>query len=246
MTRLRLYLTADSRNKPGFQLPWNYHLSIQSAIYDALNEYAPEIATELHQLSHDPPFSFSEFLSTAPYNVGDDGITFNRGFLSVTSPRAEILEAVASWAAEENLTLGHTTLPVIGSDLEPVHGVIEAEYRSVSPVCVSQYRDDRREYLQPDDGMWYARLRDSTRDRLEGERGELPADFEFAVDSIERTKSKRLRVSGGGWATCSLLTATIRADPVTSAFIQNYGLGERTGLGFGCVVPADHLPEAVS
>ena len=75
MTRLRLYLTADSRNKPGFQLPWNYHLSIQAAIYDALNEYAPEIATELHQLPHDPPFSFSEFLSTAPYNVGDDGIT---------------------------------------------------------------------------------------------------------------------------------------------------------------------------
>lgn len=242
---MRLYITVDSDERPSFHVPWNYHLSIQSGIYEALGRHAPETATELHQLEHAPPFAFSEFLPTAPYNVLDDGISFSRGLLAFTSDRSEIIDAIASYATVGDLTLGHTALPVIGTDLEPTHGVVKADYRSLSPVCVSHSVDGDRQYLRPDDGMWYARLRDGVRGRIEGYRGELPEDFEFSVDDIKWTKPKRLRVSGGGWAQCTLLEATIRADPVTSEFIQVHGLGERTGLGFGCVVPTDHLPQGV-
>jgi CRISPR/Cas system endoribonuclease Cas6 (RAMP superfamily) len=152
------------------------------------------VATELHQLEHDPPFSFSELIPTAPYNVGDDGLAITQGLFAFTSDRSEILDAIASYAMAGNLTLGHSALPVIGTDIEPVHGVERATYRTVSPVCASQYIDDRREYLGPDDGMWYARLRDSVRDRLNGEWG-LPGDFEFSVDEIHWTKRPWVRSS---------------------------------------------------
>lgn len=233
----------DSGRRPRFSLPWNYHLSVQSAIYDALDRYAPKVATELHQLPHDPPFAFGEFVATAPYDVGDEGISFDQGLLPVTSDRTEILEAIASHATGGDLTLGHTTLPVVGTDLEPTHGVGMATYRTMSPVCVSRNTDGEREYLRPDSGAWHVRLYESVRDRLEGEWG-LPDEFEFSVESIEWSKPKRLRV-GGGWANCTRFEATIRTDRTTSEFIQQHGLGERTGMGFGCVIPIDHLPEAI-
>lgn len=239
---MRLYIVVDTEDRPKVHIPWNYHLSVQSAVYDALNEHAPTVATELHQLEHDPPFSFSEFIPTAPYNVGDDGLAITQGLFAFTSDRSEILDAIASYAIAGNLTLGHSTLPVIGTDIEPVHGVERATYRTVSPVCTSQYIDDRREYLRPDDGMWYARLRDSVRDRLDGEWG-FPDDFEFSVDEIHWTKPKSLRINESAWAKCARFEADIRADPVTSEFIQTHGLGERTGMGFGSIVPTDHLPQ---
>lgn len=239
---MRLYLTADSKSKPGFHLPWDYHLSMQSAIYEALDRYAPERATELHQLPHDPPFTFSEFIATAPYTVGDDGITFNRGFFAVTSDETDILDSIASHATAGDITIGHTKLPVIGTDIEPVHGVRKATYRTLSPVCVTQTIDGRREYLRPQDGMWFARVRESVHDRLAHEWG-LPDDFEFSVDQMQWVKPKRLRISGfDGQANCARFEADIRTDVVTSEFIQEYGLGERTGMGFGSVMPTDHLP----
>jgi CRISPR/Cas system endoribonuclease Cas6 (RAMP superfamily) len=35
----------------------------------------------------------------------------------------------------------------------------------------------------------------------------------------------------------------IEADPETSHYIQQQGLGERTGMGFGTVMPITHIPE---
>lgn len=108
---MRLYIVVDTEDRPKVHIPWNYHLSVQSAVYDALNEHAPAMATELHQLEHDPPFSFSEFIPTAPYNVGDDGLAITQGLFAFTSDRSEILDAIASYAIAGNLTLGQLYPP---------------------------------------------------------------------------------------------------------------------------------------
>lgn len=236
---IRLYINVDSGNQPRFHLPWNYHLSVIATIYDALNRYEPEIATEFHQSPHAPPFSVSEFVQTGPYQTNDDGLSCERGYWILNSDDTRIVDAVANYARHQEFEVGHTTVPVESVELDTIEGVTDARYRTLSPIYVSQYRDDRREDLFPSDGMWYARLQQNVTDRMEAMREETVD--QFSIDEVHWSKEKRLRV-GDGWCSATRMELSIRADEQTSTFIQEQGLGERTGMGFGCVVPVDHIP----
>ncbi len=233
-------MIVDSGQNPRFQLPWNYHLSFQSFVYDALGEYEPELASELHQLEHAPPFSFSEFIQTGPYQPTDDGLLCERGYWVLNSPDTRMLDAVANHARHHEMTLGHTQVPIESVEMEPITAETTATYRTMSPVFVSEYRDGEREDLLPTDGMWYSQLVDGVRNRMEAITGDRPS--EFSVDNIEWWKDKRLRVAENGWVQCARMEVTLRTDDQTSEFIQLQGLGERSGLGFGCVMPVEHIP----
>ena len=238
---IRLYISADSGSDPRFHLPWNYHLSVQSFIYDGLNEYAPELASELHQFPHAPPFVFSEFVQTGPYQTGEDGLSCERGYWVFSSDNKQIIDAVANHARHHELQVGHTQVPVEGVELEETQGVERARYRALSPIYVSQSVDRHREDLYPEDGMWYARLRDNIRDRMEARWDETSE--QLIVEDVHWWKTSRLRVGDSGWATGTRLELTLQTDTRTSEFIQQRGLGERTGSGFGCVMPVEQIPE---
>ncbi len=241
VNEIRLYLIADSGQRPRFQLPWNYHLSFQSFIYDALNRYEPELAADLHQHPHAPPFSFSEFVHTGPYQATDNGLMCERGYWVVNSEDTQILDAVANHARHHELTLGHTEVPIKGVEMEPIEGMTNAKYRAMSPVYLSQYDEDgNREDLLPCDGMWFSNLVDNVRNRIEAIRGQ--SSDEFVIDEVDWWKQKRLRVAEKGWVQCARFGVEIRTDEKTSEFIQQEGLGERSGLGFGCVMPVEHIP----
>jgi CRISPR-associated endoribonuclease Cas6 len=238
---IRLYLIADSGRQPRFQLPWNYHLSFVSFLYDALNKYEPELATELHQHEHAPPFSFSEFIQTGPYQAMDDGLSCERGYWVVNSDDDRILDAIANHARHHELKLRHTEVPIEGVELEPIEGVTEAKYRTVSPIYVSKRdKNGEREGLLPSDGMWFNNLIDNVRNRMEAVSGESPSNF--VIEDVDWWKQKRLRVADSGWVQCARTGLRIRTDEQTSAFIQQQGIGERSGLGFGCVMPVEAIP----
>jgi CRISPR-associated endoribonuclease Cas6 len=212
-------------------------------VYSALDEYEPELASKLHQHNHAPPFSFSEFIPTGPYQATDDGLIATRGYWIVTSDNSHIIDAVANYAQhDKRLELGQTRVPIEDVDIEEIEGTTKDRYKTLSPVYVSQRTEEgKTEDLFPEDGMWYARLRDSVRDRMDAE-DLLQDDFQFIIDEIHWTKRKRLR-AGDGWRSCSRLEATIRSDKETSRFIQLQGLGEKTGMGFGSVMPTNQVPE---
>lgn len=236
-----MFIIADSGRQPRFQLPWNYHLSFVSFIYDALDEYEPELATDLHQHEHAPPFSFSEFIQTGPYQATEDGLSCERGYWVVNSNDPRILDAAANHARHHEMSLGHTEVPIEGVELEPIEGVLEATYRTLSPLYVSRYNGDGdREGLLPNDGMWFHELIDGVKGRMEAVTGERPS--EFAIEDVDWWKSKRLRVAKNGWVQCARMGLEIRTDETTSEFIQQQGLGERSGLGFGCVMPVNQIP----
>ncbi len=214
---------------------------MQAFIYDALNNHEPEFATELHQFPHAPPFVFSEFVQTGPYQTNEDGLTCERGYWVVNSDQKKLIDAVANQARQDEIQLGHTKVPIEGVDIEAVETERRAKYRTMSPVYVSQYEGEKRVDLHPDDGMWFARVRDNVRDRMEANWEETPN--ELVIEDVHWFKTSRLRTSGDGWATGTRMELTLRTDPRTSEFIQTMGLGERTGLGFGCVMPVDQIPE---
>lgn len=171
----------------------------------------------------------------------DDGIACERGYWIVNSDDSRILDAIANHARHHEMTLGHTEVPIKGVEMEPIEGYQDETYRTMSPVYVSgRGENGERTDLLPSDGMWYSRLVDNVRGRMEAITGDVPDDF--VVEDVDWWKGKRLRVSENGWVQCARMEIDIQTDEQTSKFIQQQGLGERSGLGFGCVMPVEHIP----
>jgi CRISPR-associated endoribonuclease Cas6 len=243
----RLYINCDSGSSPRFHLPWNYHLSFQSFIYDALGEYNPELATELHQFPHAPNFAFSEFIHTGPFSHNEDGLACERGYFILTSDDDDIINAVANYAtAHDGLSLGHTSVPVEAVEVEPVAPTSgETKFKTLSPIAVSEVNADEepRDWYRPDDPMWFSRLKENVRDRLNATREDSIQDnFRFKMTDIEWSKPKLLKINSEVDIPCTRAGFVLDTDPVTSQFIQTQGLGEKTGMGFGGVMPTNQIP----
>lgn len=243
----RLYIHTDSKKQPRFFLPWDYHLSFQSFIYQAIGEYEPEVATELHQLKHDPPFSFSNFIQTGPYTPYNDGMSCTRGYWIFNSDRDEIVNAVSNYAEQKNLKLGHTQIPVISTDVEPVEGYSGTKtYESVSPAAVGEFPYDgngTREWYIGGDAMWISRIRESTINRMMHELDRSREDVRFKIKNIEWSDKKVKRVKDKIRIPCTRYKITADTDSTTDRFIRMQGIGEKTGQGFGTTVKNGEIPE---
>jgi CRISPR-associated endoribonuclease Cas6 len=240
---MRLYIIADRGDDTRFHLPWDYHLSFQAFIYDALDTHEPALGNDLHTSNHAPPFSYSEFIQTGPYDTDKTGLACESGFWVVNSDDARVIDAIANHARGSQLKLGHTLVPVEGVEMEQIEAVETARYRTVSPIFVSIQRRGQQEGLLPDDPMWTVRVRDSVKGRMEA-RDYSTADFEFDLRYIHNWKEDSMRVNSDYVRTCTYGEFTLKADPVTSRFIQRHGIGEGTGMGMSCVMPVSHIPES--
>lgn len=242
---MRLFVYADAGAQPQFTIPWNAHLSFMSNVYEAVGEQSPEYATELHQKQHAPPFSYSEFQQTGPFDVTDAGIACESGYWVINSSNSEILNACANYArAEGEFTAGHTTIPVTGVEAREINAVDDTvRYKTLSPIAVSEPSSDQDrppEWYRPDDGMWYARICQNVRDRMLGQ--DDGANPEIILEQIHWTDPKLLAVGSGAEIPCTRCELSITHNEETARFIQNQGLGEKTGMGFGTIMPVDEIP----
>lgn len=240
---MRVYISADSGPQPQFHLPWDYHLSFQAFIYDALEVHEPDLASELHDAPHAPPFSYSEFIQTGPYQAEETGISCDSGYWVVNSGDARIIDSVANHAKANELTLGHTQIPVDGVEMEQIEAEQRARYRTVSPIFVSRHRDNNRVALHPDDPMWGVELRDGIQARMDA-MGYDTEHFEFDLEQVHSWKEDSMRVNSDHSRSCTYGEFTLRSDPATSRFIQRQGLGEGSGMGMSCVMPVSHIPDS--
>lgn len=242
---MRLYVHANAGSQPRFTIPWDAHLSFMSNVYEAVGEQSPDYATELHQREYAPPFSYSGFQQTGPYDVGEAGLTCQEGYWVINSPEGEILNACANYAqAEGKFTAGHTTVPVTGVEVTDIHAVDgTVRYKTLSPIAVGEAqteRDETKEWYRPDDGMWFARVCQNVRDRMLGTDADV--DPEFVLEQVHWTKPKLLAVGSNAKIPCARCELTITHNEETGRFVQNHGLGEKTGMGFGTVMPTDEIP----
>lgn len=239
---MRLYIHANAGSRPPFHLPWGYHLSFKSFLYDALDRHVPKLAKQLHDSNRAPPFSFSEFVQTAPVSASDAGIACEAGFWLVNSEDTRVVDAVANHARGQEMTLGHTTIPVDGVELNQIESETHARYRTLSPIFASIDRDGTRTPLHPDDPMWGSRLRQSVHGRMEGHDYDV-TEFRFDLEAVHGWEEEGMRVSSDHVRSCTHAEFTLRSDPLTSRFVQRHGIAEGSGLGLSTVIPVDHLPE---
>lgn len=246
---MRLHVHADVENKPMMHFPWDYHLSLTSFIYEALGDTRPHLASKLHQAGHAPPFSFSDFLQTGSYEVTRNGLFFTSGYFSISSTDAGIIDAITDYVPSDgSLKIGNTEVPVVGQTVEQSVGYDgETQYKSRSAVAVGEYPHDSssgnpREWYLPSDPMWASRIKDSVRANMKQERG-LPDEFRFRILDYEEVDKKVKRVTDDIEIPCVMVSMTIDADEKTSRFVQDFGIGERTGMGFGNIVRDDMVKQ---
>lgn len=247
MNSQRLYVTVDSESKPSFHLPWNYHLSVQSFIYDALGEYETEIAAEQHQFPHAPPWSYSNFIQTGPFQATKKGLTCSKGYFVFTSDNPSILNAIANFARHnQELKLGHTVLPVSNVEVESINGASgQQTIETVSPIAISEESTETpRDWYRPNDPMWFSRVKENVQDRMSHiiENG-IPDGFEFKLNDVLWTDSKIKKVGENAEIPCTRMAFTIDMDERTSEFVQTHGIGEKTGMGFGAVLNKEDIPQ---
>jgi len=246
---MRLYIHTDVKDKPKMHFPWNYHLSFMSFIYEALGNSNPELASELHQKEHAPPFCFSDFIQTGPYEATNNGLFFTKGHFTISSTNTDIIRLIQKHIPDEGtLNIGNTQVPVIGQTIEETNGVSgESQYQTLSPIATGELpydksTDGQREWYLPSDLMWASRVQDSVESNMKNEVG-LPDDFKFRVVDYDWVDKKVKRINDEIEIPCSRLSLTIDADERTSEFIQNFGVGERTGMGFGSIIQEDMLKQ---
>lgn len=242
----RLYIHADSGKQPRFFLPWNYNLSFQSFVYDAIGEYEPELATELHQLKHAPPFTFSNFIQTGPYTPYEDGLSCTRGYWVINSDNDAIINALANYAENYELRLGHTDVPVVSTEVENVEGESgEIEYTTVSPVAVGEMPydgDGTREWYERGDDMWVTRMRESVVDRMEHRLDINSSEIKFRMNNIKNSDKKVKIVKDDIKIPCTRFKFSAKVDSMTDRFLRVQGLGEKTGQGFGTIMQDKEIP----
>lgn len=239
---MRLYVKADTKDKPQFHLPWNYHLSVINFIYQSIGEYNAEMASKLHQLPHSPPFSFSNFIQTGAFQPTEDGIMFSQGYFVFSSSNTEIIQSLSDAVPSgSDFMIGNTKIPVVNQDVDSVNGYSgETEYETLSPIAIQESHtpeNRQSEWYMPSDSMWGGRIKESVKGNMKGENGSLPDNFRFKVVDIDYVDKKVKRLTSDIEIPCSRMKFTLDTDAETSKFIQNFGLGQRTGMGFGNVIP---------
>ncbi len=110
---------------------------------------------------------------------------------------------------------------------------ITGRFATLSPVVVNDPsadpRDPKRHYLLPEDEDYEARLHSILKDRMEAIVGRPPKGFRLKEHYVREVMVRHY----GGYVRGAVGSMGVEGDGETLRFIYDYGLGVRTGQGFG-------------
>lgn len=236
---------------PPFAVPWDYHLSLQSWVTEAVRARNERLADEMHKSETAPPYAFSRLVPTKQGHTDiseQHGLQMDDAVWFFTSDNQAVVEAIVE-AAQEGappMKLGHTQLPVENVSFSEVLPYEEAtEYVTLSPIAVSMRRGGQQKYLPYDDPMWGRRAVELCRRQQAAWYEEGPSDeFQFDIRAVNQANVTTRKSPGGHrQVDCTVARLTIAADAQTSYHIQLQGVGARTGQGFGFVLPRKDIPD---
>jgi CRISPR-associated endoribonuclease Cas6 len=250
--RVRLRLT--HQKETGFFIAHrDLQRGITALVYDALRAADPDLADHLHREGWRTPrgtrvklFSYSRLLAPGRL-VTDRGVWFcgPRTHLYFASPFPEVVSAFAAGAlARGDFDLAGVRLGVLGADhLKPPETPEgELAVRTLSPVVISDSRSAPqagRRFLRLSETpeLALARLAHAARIKWEA-GGRDPAAFRLGL-LLGRVKDKYVYHDGAGYAfAASEAELILRGPAEVLGFVYDAGLGEKTGMGFGCLGPA--------
>lgn len=233
------------RNPNGDALPFNHLYYLSSMLYHRLAEADVELANEAHEPGEFRQFNFSRVQPDEPYQVikkEDGGLKFDTGHFIITSPDREFIQSYCEGLLKDpEFHLGGCEFLMESVEVLPENGVSEREtLRTLSPIYVKTFRrDDETGELKdwdlyPKDGKWYEKLHQNLLRRYEDYHGHPPDKDHFDVTDVRNVNAERETIRNSH-RRCTTLTMDLEASKELMRFALDAGLGEKTGMGFGCM-----------
>ncbi len=222
-------------------IPVDYHYHLYSYVYRTIGNANPKLATEIHNMDGNKPYSFSEIENPGRIiNKGNETLLKlhnNSGYFIFTTHREDIMEAFVTGV----LSRGSV---VIKKEIFPVKEIKvlrEPEFndrmrlKTLSPIVVSTSRtaveNGKKEDLLPNDEEWYIFFNKNLKKKYIQFFGkEKNEDLKIKVFW---SKPKRYNVPGP--VTAFKMEFEVQGDPELIKLGYQSGFGRRTAQGFGCV-----------
>jgi CRISPR-associated endoribonuclease Cas6 len=220
-------------------LSYDYQYALSSVIYAKIRCARKDLAARLHASKGFKFYSFSNLILTRP-RFTTQGLKFENADLVVSSPDKEFITTFAEGLlSSPSFTLMRRRFIVESLEVmaSPQLGNKEV-LRTLSPILVRTLREEdgeKKEWeLYPSDGKFYDNLHRNLVERYTAFYDEPPLEDIFEVTRILDVKPKRVTIDGTP-RRCTHMTFELNASIELMRFAYDAGLGERQGMGFGCV-----------
>ncbi len=229
-------------------LPFDYQYALASMLYEKMGLADPELASKSHGKPGYKFYNFSNFIIQKKVSSAS-GLDFEDAQFIISSPDGKFLRGYAEGLlSSPEFHLYEERFAVSGIEILPEPEIrTPCRMRTLSPIFVKTLREEVDKEgktrlvewdLYPDEGKFYDNLHRNLIARYSEFHGKPPESDCFEITKIHYWKGKRIGIGGGpnkSMRRCSLMDFDLSASIELLKFIYDAGIGEKTGMGFGCV-----------
>lgn len=227
-------------NVSGNRLPFDYQYALASVFMSKMNCANPMLAKKLHDAKGFKHYCFSWLLPGKIIPKPPEGLTVNTARIVFSSPDQEFVRTFAEgFLSEPEFRLIRTQFNVERIEVLPETVLSSPQwFRTLSPI----YTKTRREIegklvdwdLYPMEGKFYENVHLNLTQRFKDYFGYPPTSDHFEITEIEAKKMPNVKIDGSP-RRCTHMRFKVSASPELLKFMHDAGLGEKQGMGFGCV-----------
>jgi len=221
-------------------LNFNYQHWLASAILRKISETKKEVSQRLHRKTKFKYYNFSNLIIEKK-QVSKKGLYFKEAFFYFVSIDNDFLDGLATGVFKDlKFHLGAQQFIVKRIKVEDNEDIkSECTLRTLSPVYTKTLRKNKEGKLKPydltpKDLKFNENLHRNLLERYYRYYGRKPKQDFFEITKIHTLKLKRVLIKNS-YRRCTLMTFDVQAGKELLEFAYNTGLGEKTGLGFGCI-----------
>jgi CRISPR-associated endoribonuclease Cas6 len=220
-------------------LPFDYQYGLSSVMYKKLSEVDKTFTDKLHKTRGFKFYSFSNLMFDSKITT-ENGFLFKHGTFLISSPDPEFIRMFAEgFLMTPEFNLNGVDAVVDKIEILPENNPgTKSTLKTLSPIYVKTMREidgTLKEWdLLPTEGKFYDNLHRNLVERYQEFNEHPPVEDVFEINKVHWSKSKRVTIDGS-FRRCILMEFDLSASPELMKFAYEAGLGEKQGMGFGCV-----------
>jgi len=236
---MRVKIVVEKLNNVPLSYDHLYFLS--SMLYTRLSESNIKLANETHSHTGFKFYNFSQIIPSGKFLMNKIGIDFSSGYFILSSPDTEFIRSYTEGLLQKpEFNLGDAKFILRSVEILPARSFNgeSLRFKTLSPVYVKTKRELSGKLVEwdlyPKDGKFYANVQTNLLERFEEFYNKDPEDTHFEITKVHWSKPKRVKIKDN-YRRCSLMEFDLSASPELVQFVYDAGLGEKTGVGFGCL-----------
>lgn len=222
-------------------LAFDHQYFLSSLLYERLAESNIRLANETHSSTGFKFYNFSQIIPTDKFSIQNTGLNFKDGYFILSSPDTEFIKSYAEGllqSPEFNLGKAKFILKSIEILGEYKFNGELIRFKTLSPIYVKTRNEENGKLkdkdLYPSDGKFYVNIKKNLIERYQEFYKKSLENEHFEITKVHWSKPKRIQIKNN-YRRCSLMEFDLSAGPELMQFAYNAGLGEKTGVGFGCL-----------